>query len=83
MLNPNNDEQEIRQSGKYILSGNHSLGVIFNNLTGKNFTTNKEYQWYIKSRLAVSDFTYGEIELWINDKLVSKGEISKKLKKTN
>lgn len=83
MLNPYNLEKEIRQFGKYFVCGDILIESIFNNLTGKNFTTNTEYQRYLKNSMSSLGCTYGEIELWINDKLVSKGEISKKLKKTN
>ena len=36
---------------------------------------------YLSNVMKLDIFKYGEIELWINDELIIKGEISKELKK--
>ena len=74
---------EIRQFGKSIIIDNQPVRNRFFNLTGRNFDTNVEYQKFLNSYLPSSGFTHGEIELFVNDKLIIKGEISKELIKNN
>ena len=70
-------KQEIKQNGITILHSEDgcNIPVIFNNLTGKNFT-GKEYKDYITC-VAISDmgFTYGKIEYYSDGNLVTTGEI--------
>lgn len=71
--------QQIKQNGKVILSapgdGNPTGAIIFNNLTGVNFS-GKEYKDYLA--MMFHDFpelTYGEIELWEDGELKEKRNI--------
>ena len=70
-------KEEIRQHDETILHSEDgcSIPVIFNNLTGKNFT-GKEYKDYITC-VAILDmgFTYGKIEYYSDGILITTGEI--------
>lgn len=84
MLNELNHKQEIRQFGKSVFSSDDDdTEKLFNLLTGESFDSDIKYQEYLITMMKSSVFKYGEIELWINDKLISKGKILKKLEKTN
>ncbi|QYN45137.1 hypothetical protein GYM75_09915 [Gilliamella sp. ESL0441] len=84
MLNTLNHKQEIRQFGKFVISSdNDDTEKLFNLLTGESFDSDIKYQEYLITMMKSSVFKYGEIELWINDKLISKGVISKELIKNN
>lgn len=82
-------KQEIRQNGIVILyskdsynKDDSSIQIIFNNLTGKNFSENQEYQSYIKHVAITSlGFTYGKIELIKDGKVMKTGQISRQLNK--
>lgn len=68
---------EIRQDGKVILQSNDgiSIPVIFNNLTGKNFT-GREYHNYIRYvAIGSIGFSPGHIEHCRNGKVMDKGTI--------
>lgn len=82
MLNPLNHKQEIRQFGKLVISSDDDdIEKLFNLLTGEGFDSDTKYQMYLSQVMKLSVFKYGEIELWINDKLISKGVISRKSNK--
>lgn len=70
-------KEEIKQHNQTILSSKDgcTIPVIFNNLTGKNFT-GKEYNDYI-CFVAFRDmkFTEGEIQYYRDDNLVDTGII--------
>lgn len=84
MLNLLNHKQEIRQFGKFVISSDDDdIEKLFNLLTGEGFDSDTKYQMYLSKVMKLSVFKYGEIELWINDKLIIKGEISKELIKNN
>ena len=84
MLNLLNHKQEIRQFGKFVISSDDDdIEKLFNLLTGEGFDSDTKYQMYLSNVMKLSVFKYGEIELWINDKLIIKGEISKELIKNN
>lgn len=72
--------QQIKQNGQVVMTapgeGNPSCAIIFNNLTGINGFDH--YREYIQ--MMFHDFpklTYGEIELWEDGKMITKGEIKK------
>ena len=76
--------QQIKQNGQVIMTapgeGNPSCAIIFNNLTGVNFSKDerKQYKSYLSGMFR--DFpklTYGEIELWEDGKFKQKGNINK------
>ena len=53
------------------------IPIVFNNLTGKNFG-GQEYKNYLK--MMFHDFpklSYGEIELWEDGKMTTKGDVKK------
>ncbi|MGV4459914.1 DUF7688 family protein [Ornithobacterium rhinotracheale] len=69
------DNNQIRQNGKIILSGDEiSIKVIFNNLIGQNFQGN-EYNDYIDYVALKQGFEKGEVELFIDNKCVHRGII--------
>lgn len=71
-------KQEIRQNGVAILTSedNCSIPVIFNNLTGKNHETDKEYQTYIETiAIPLMGFSCGEIEKFENGEVMETGQI--------
>lgn len=77
--------QQIKQNGKVILSapgdGNPSGAIIFNNLTGVNFSGNEYFSGNYKNYLSMMfhdfpELTYGEIELWEDGELKEKGNIN-------
>lgn len=71
-------KQEIRQNAVAILTSedNCSIPVIFNNLTGKNHDTDKEYQTYIETiAIPLMGFSYGEIERVENGEVMETGQI--------
>lgn len=73
-------KQEIRQNGTAILTSgdNCSIPVIFNNLTGKNHDTDREYQTYIEyTAIPLMGFSYGKIEWVENGKIKETGQISR------
>ena len=68
-------EQTIKQNGIVLLSSpdNYSCGMIFRNLTGLNFN-GEEYKKYLQTMFwDFPELKHGEIELWEDDKLISKG----------
>lgn len=78
-------KQEIRQNGEIIIESDDTISIpmIFNNLTGKNFDTEKDYQTYIKSTaIPLMGFRYGKIEFWENDTLKEVEYITILLSKT-
>ena len=79
-------KQEIRQNRVAILTSedNCSVPAIFNNLTGKNHDTNKEYQTYVETiAISLMGFTYGKIERVENGEVVETGQISKNISQLN
>lgn len=68
----------IKQHGTIILSSKDGISIpmIFRNLIGENFK-GKEYMDYLKN-IAIPEMglTFGEIEYWERDKLISKGTIT-------
>lgn len=62
--------EEIRQDGKTMLSSTdgRTIRIIFNNLTGRNFDNEKEYQFYRQFAMS-HGFHAGEIERYENGEL--------------
>jgi hypothetical protein len=77
----NSARQDIRQNGFTVLwSGDGiSMGITFNNLTGKNFTDYDEYSAYVQSRMEIAALKYGEIELVADGVTVASGTIRENL----
>ena len=74
--------QEIKQNGVALMISpeNTSCAIIFNNLTGVNFSKDEREQYKGYLAMMFHDFpklTYGEIELWEDDKFKQKGNINK------
>ena len=76
--------QQIKQNGQVVMTapgeGNPSCAIIFNNLTGVNFSKEERRQYKNYLSMMFHDFpklTYGEIELWEDGKLIDKGNINK------
>ena len=76
--------QQIKQNGQVIMTapgdGNPSCAIIFNNLTGVNFSKDerKQYKDYLSGMFRdFTGLTYGEVELWEDGKFKQKGNISK------
>lgn len=76
--------QQIKQNGQVVMTApgedNPSCAIIFNNLTGVNFSKDerKQYKDYLSGMFR--DFprlTYGVIELWEDGKFKQKGNINK------
>lgn len=68
-------EQTIKQNGIVLLSSpeNYTCTIIFRNLTGLNFK-GEEYKKYLRGMFwSFPKLKHGEIELWEDDKLISKG----------
>ncbi len=77
-------KQEIRQNAVAILTSEDdcSIPVIFNNLTGKNHETDKEYQIYIEyTAIPLLGFSYGKIERVENGEVMETGQISRNISK--
>ena len=75
-------KQEIRQNAVAILTSedNCSVPVIFNNLTGKNHDTDKEYQTYIETiAIPLMGFSYGKIERVENGEVMETGQIRRNI----
>lgn len=66
-------EYSIKQYGKAILTSDHSLKMIWNNLTGRNFK-GEEYHKYIDFAMS-EGFQRGQIELYKENELIETGEI--------
>lgn len=66
-----NCKWKINQNGKAKLSSEDSLMVIWNNLTGKNMKSKKEYSDYMDFALS-HGFEKGEIELVVNGEIKDK-----------
>lgn len=66
-------EYSIKQYGKVILTGDHYLKMIWNNLTGRNFK-GEEYRKYIDFAMS-EGFQRGPIELYKENELIETGEI--------
>ena len=76
--------QQIKQNGQVVMTapgeGNPSCAIIFNNLTGVNFSKDERKQYKNYLTMMFHDFpklTYGEIELWEDGKFKQKGNINK------
>lgn len=69
---------EIRQNGEPLLwaEGEEwtSIPMIFQNITGKNFT-GQEYRAYIENWILHQGFELGPVELWCDGRFVERGEI--------
>lgn len=68
-------EQTIKQNGIVLFSSpeNYTCTIIFRNLTGLNFK-GEEYKKYLLTMFReLPELKHGEIELWENGKLKSKG----------
>ena len=78
-------KQEIKQNGEVIIESEDAISIpmIFNNLTGKNSKSEKDYQTYIKhTAIPLMGFRYGKIEFWEDGKLKETGYITILLLKT-
>lgn len=51
-----------------------SIPMIFQNITGKNFT-GQEYRAYIENWILHQGFELGPVELWCDGRFVERGEI--------
>lgn len=74
----NNNDFQIRQNGNIILSGDGtSIGIIFNNLTGKNYKENPaEYKKYKKFVQSQGFDLYCDFQKYEGDQLIETGKFN-------
>ena len=70
---------EIRQFENTIISAPSDLNETFFNLTGWNFKKDQDYKEYLDYNMPKLGFTFGKIEMYLNDSLFARGEISNDL----